>query len=283
MRARGGARGRIDRGVQLSGKPYTNFARILDQLGFASDVQDTGVTFELASMFAIAGLGPQVRELLRLKFLQAQWNGRGDVSAEAVKLGLDRVFGISPSELAKWLDYGAAPTTGHSPLLSRDEDFFEHGSEWDASSSFAFRSGHKERDVDRVEISGTPRSKAYRLHNDIQNSLYAFLCVKLGAAKVGTEVPTGTGTTVDLVTRDRGAITFYEIKTASSIRTSIRQALPQLLEYAYWPPEIRAAELVIVSHLSITASAERYIELLREKYGLPLAYQQFDLEKGVLV
>ena len=106
---------------------------------------------------------------------------------------------------------------------------------------------------------------------------------KIGAPNVGTEVNTGSGTAVDLVTQKGGVTTFYEIKTGASVRASIRQAIPQLLEYAYWPNSTRADKLVIVSHLPITKAAEKYLDFLRGKFALPIIYQQFDLSKKALV
>jgi hypothetical protein len=66
------------------------------------------------------------------------------------------------------------------------------------------------------------------------------------------------------------------------VRASIRQALPQLLEYAFWPENRRADELVIVSHLPSTAAADKYIKFLRTEFNLPLSYKQFDLAANVL-
>jgi hypothetical protein len=91
-------------------------------------------------------------------------------------------------------------------------------------------------------------------------------------------VDTGSGTSIDVATQVNGQITFYEIKTGASVRASIRQALPQLLEYAYWPQERRASELIIVSHLPVTDAADRYLKFLRAEFDLPLAYKQFDLK-----
>jgi hypothetical protein len=108
------------------------------------------------------------------------------------------------------------------------------------------------------------------------------LKAKFGSGAVGTEQDTGSGTAVDVVTLHRGKTTFYEIKTAPSVRASIRQALPQLLEYAFWPEERRADELVVVSHLAPTDSAKRFVAFLRSEFNLPLSYKQFDLNKNLL-
>jgi hypothetical protein len=105
----------------------------------------------------------------------------------------------------------------------------------------------------------------------------------LGSKSVGTEQDTGSGTSIDLVIDDAGEFTFFEIKTGTSVRASIRQAIPQLLEYAYWPNKERATRLVVVSHLPTTKAAEKYLKYLRDKFGLPIYYQQFSLEENKLV
>lgn len=281
--SRDGFSGRIRRDKQLSGKAYTNFVRIIDQLEYASTLDNLGVTFNLRGMFEIPGLGPLVGELLELKLSAVGWNQSNAISAEASRLGFHKVFGIKSDELAEWLTTGLQPAAAASSLSAKDDEFFQEETEGSASTTFVFTPGHNERDVEPLNKSASSKSKANRLHNDIQNKLYAHLKAKLGAPNVGTEVNTGSGTAVDLVTQKGGVTTFYEIKTGASVRASIRQAIPQLLEYAYWPNSKRADHLVIVSHLPITKAAEKYLDFLRGKFTLPLTYQQFDLAKNALV
>lgn len=281
--SRDGFSGRIQRDKQLSGKAYTNFVRIIDQLEYASTLDNRGVTFNLRGMFEIPGLGPLVGELLELKLSAVGWNQSNTISAEAARLGFNKVFGISSDELVEWLTKGMQPAAAVSSLSAKDDEFFQEETEGSASNPFIFTPGHNERDVEPLSKSASSKSKANRLHNDIQNRLYAHLKTELGAKSVGTEVNTGSGTAVDLVTQKGGITTFYEIKTGASVRASIRQAIPQLLEYAYWPSVTRADRLVIVSHLPITKSAANYLKFLQEEFDLPLAYQQFDLSKNILI
>lgn len=281
--ARSGFSGRIERGVQLDGKAYTNFARVIDQLGFATKLDYPGVTFNLRGMFEIPGLGPLVAELLSHKLRAAHWNQTGTVAEEAVTQNFHRVFGITAKELKGWLTADIQPSAAGTSLLPRDKEFFQAEDEGTTSRPFNFSPGHTERSVEVIIKGASARSKVNQLHNDIQNRLYAHLCKQLGTKHVGTEQDTGSGMSIDIVTKQKNRITFFEIKTSSSVRTSIRQAIPQLLEYAYWPDEKRAEELVIVSHLPITKAATRYLEHLRQLFKLPLSYRQFDLNKNELV
>ena len=281
--ARSGFSGRIERGVQLDHKAYTNFARVIDQLGYATKLDYPGVTFSLRAMFEIPGMGPLVAELLELKLAAAKWDHSNSVADEAVAQKFQKVFGVTAEELKKWLSVDARPASAGTSLLAKDEEFFQAEDEGGAPKPFQFKSGHVDRAVEPVTRSASTRTKANQLHNDIQNRLYAYLRDRVGAAHVGTEQDTGSGTAVDVVTQEGDEITFYEIKTSASVRASIRQAIPQLLEYAYWPEETRAKRLVIVSHLPVTKAGEKYLEFLRRKFDLPIYYMQFSLSTNTLV
>ena len=71
-------------------------------------------------------------------------------------------------------------------------------------------------------------------HNELQRALYDYLVSLYGAGEVGTELYSADGK-VDVVLHRSEKFWFYEIKTALSAQACIRQALSQLLEYAYWP------------------------------------------------
>jgi hypothetical protein len=280
---RQGFSGRIVRDTQLSGKDYTNFVRVIDQLGYSTKLEYAGVSFNLKGMFEIPGLGPLVGELLELKLLQARWDRSNSLPEEATSLGFHKVFGISGKELRGWLVAGAQPAAAGTSLSARDEEFFAEETEGAKPKPFLFQPGHTERDVEPMTKSASAKSIANRLHNDIQNRLYTHLKSVLGSNAVGTEQDTGSGTAIDLVTNHDGTVTFYEIKTGTSVRASIRQALPQLLEYAYWPADDRAEELIIVSHLPATKAATRYLAMLRDKFGIPISYRQFELSTNKLI
>ena len=115
-------------------------------------------------------------------------------------------------------------------------------------------------------------------HNEILNRLYGHTVRVHGENAVGTEQSRG----VDLVVRQGSQYSFYEIKTEGSIRRAIREALSQLMEYAYWHEREYAQRLVIVSEKPVTPEAQLYLEHLRNTFRLPIYYQSFDLESGTL-
>lgn len=276
-------RGSIRRGLQLNGKAYTNFARVIEQLGYAKQQGEYGITFCLQAMVELKGFGSLVSSLLFHKLKAAGWNGDGTVVSEAIRQNFHLVFGLTSTEFSSWLNSDLRSSHGVSLLLEEDKAFFESASEGLGGSPFRFIPGHVMRSVGPLSKGATAKVEAAQVHNDIQNRLYTYLCKELGAAHVGTELDTGYGTTIDVATQYAGKTTFYEIKTSKSVRTSVRQAIPQLLEYAYWPTEQRAGELVIVSHRPSTELSTRYLEFLRQRFGIPIFYRQFDLEKDALV
>jgi hypothetical protein len=119
-------------------------------------------------------------------------------------------------------------------------------------------------------------------HNDIQRALFDYIN-DLQPDEVATEVSTGNGTKVDLGRKRGNCYWFYEIKTALSARLCIREAIGQLIEYAFWPGGKEATALVIVAEATLDKSAELYLRELRSRFNIPLYYQQFDMANRRLV
>jgi hypothetical protein len=95
---------------------------------------------------------------------------------------------------------------------------------------------------------------------------------------VYAEHATGFKTSIDLVAVKGRKITFYEIKTSLDIRTCIRHAIGQLMQYSYFPTKKIAKELVIVTPYELKdANTINYIKHLRESVGLPIRYMFYDL------
>jgi hypothetical protein len=109
----------------------------------------------------------------------------------------------------------------------------------------------------------------------MQNCLYVDLVAKYGKNAVGTEIPTGYGTSIDVVV-EADKRCFYEIKTATTDKACIRQAIPQLLEYAYWGQgDSKVDELIIVGPAPITADGKAYLAYLRNNFSIPLGYMTY--------
>lgn len=192
--------GRIERGKQLEGKAYTNFARVIDQLGFAARIDLEGVTFDLASIFDNPSLGSLVGELLDYKLTAALWPRTNSLAEEAVANDFHKVFGITKDQFREWIIKDIQPVRKRAVMLPKDDAFFFTEENLTNSRPYSFSPGHVERAVNALDQSASLAATASQLHNDIQNRLYTYLCGKLGKASVGTEIKTGYGASIDLVT-----------------------------------------------------------------------------------
>jgi hypothetical protein len=150
------------------------------------------------------------------------------------------------------------------------------------NKDFTFSPGNKARASD-ITINRTAQTiEKKHQHNILQAALYEHLN-SLYAGNVSGEQPTTDGTSIDIAVKEGDVFTYYEIKTALSARECIRQALGQLLEYAYWPKAIPAIRLVVVGNPPLDKDAKIYIETLRAKFSIPIEYRQFDEESGRLM
>lgn len=111
-------------------------------------------------------------------------------------------------------------------------------------------------------------------HNVLQDRLHQRLVSEFGADNVGTELGSGSGTSVDVVVRRPEGYWFYEIKTAHSPRACIREALGQLLEYAFWPGSQEALRLIVAGESPLDEDGRKYLERLKTKFSLPIDYEQ---------
>ena len=96
---------------------------------------------------------------------------------------------------------------------------------------------------------------------------------------VGTENRDGRGGYIDLAAHRDGEYEFYEIKTDGTARLAIRNAIGQLLEYAYWPAPARPNRLVVVSEQPLDAEAAGYLRTLQTETDLPIDYRQVNVPR----
>ena len=111
-------------------------------------------------------------------------------------------------------------------------------------------------------------------HNELQSTLYDRLVLKYGEDNVGTELPSGGGTKVDVVVRQKNEYWFYEIKTALTPRACLRLALGQLFEYAFWPGAQEAVRLIVAGETALDRDGDEYLRRLRTRFSLPIEYEQ---------
>ena len=117
------------------------------------------------------------------------------------------------------------------------------------------------------------------IHNKIQEILYNHLISIYDKKNVGIETSTGLSTRIDVSVKSPDGIILYEIKTFPSVLISIRNAIGQLLEYAYYPNPINGLKnMVIVSHLPIDIESKEYLSFIRKKTSLRIFYLSVDID-----
>jgi hypothetical protein len=157
-----------------------------------------------------------------------------------------------------------------------------------AVDRFEFEPGVSGESIDdKISTSNYVREKKEveikLFHKQISRSLTKHLVTIHGTTNVRAEHPLkGSQKRVDLLVRIKGQYSFYEIKTYPSIKTSIREALGQLLEYVFDTGLVQQVEMIIVSHIPADDSIVRYMKFIREQCKIPLYYQYFDLKTCLL-
>ena len=176
---------------------------------------------------------------------------------------------------------------GHSGVFDGDRElrnmfpWFVFQQMRGADGKVAFRPGHISRAAaGEAESLAQRRTINYR-QNVIQNRLVELLREEHGHDAVATEHPTGTGGFADaLVQHGDGSRELYEIKPAGSAREAVRQALGQLLEYAYRRNGLQPKALHVVSDAPMDAVTGEYLEALEVRFGLRFGYMQVESGKS---
>lgn len=111
-----------------------------------------------------------------------------------------------------------------------------------------------------------------RLHVEMQRKLYKVLVEKFGINCVSVEHPMASGRPADIVVQKNDRYDVYEIKTALAPRDCVRQALGQLLEYAYWPGSPDCETIWVVGPSSVDSATVEFLERLEKSFGLSITY-----------
>lgn len=148
-----------------------------------------------------------------------------------------------------------------------------------ARSGFAFQAGCAARPAATTATIAERELNVSLRHNLMQAALTTRLIAEYGAANVADEHPSGLGTKIDVVLR-RGtdAYWYYEIKTATSPQACLREALGQIMEYAYWPGAKEPERLIVCGESALDDDGRAYLRQLNERFRLPVAYEQIVLE-----
>lgn len=266
--------GVIKRGAVVDAKEFTNFKRELIDMGYGSQGTSQQVSYNTKPVFSSADVHPLALDLLTRKLKVAGWSGGGSPVDALVAAKFHESLSIGADQFRNWLLTGFLSATAGA---LEDAEYFTDATDAQGQQEpFAFKPGHKPKKSGTVAVAASVGgTKADLLHNKLQTALFEQLVAEHGKGCVGTEQRTGHGTSIDLVVKTNTFCWFYEIKVADTVKACIRQAIPQLLEYAYWRKDVNVADrLIIASPLKLTDDAKVFIELLNKRFSLPFHYVQ---------
>ncbi len=119
--------------------------------------------------------------------------------------------------------------------------------------------------------SSPEKIKVQHLHNELMRRLYYHLCQQYGEKNVGTENHIGTKK-IDVVVKTEGGYNIYEIKTDKEPRNCVREAMGQILDYAFFECGDIINKMVIVGVTTESKEVNTYLAKFREKNSLEIYY-----------
>lgn len=150
--------------------------------------------------------------------------------------------------------------------------------------SFNSQDIEDDNESDGNEKSTGKRKKVYNVdcefdpyHDMIQNALVKFLrnsgeYVKVQSEKGRVDIKGKTA---------NGDWHYFELKTDNP-KLSIRKALGQVMEYAYFPNLEKAKKLIIVADSRPNSDTINYLNCIRSKFNIPVSYRYFELDNNFL-
>ncbi len=178
-----------------------------------------------------------------------------------------------PDELLEVADNDNNITTNRYKLLPRKSDInFGTDNEEDETEGNK-KNTNKRKKVFNSDCEYDP------YHDQMQNAIFDLL--KTSGQYDYKKVFIEKGR-VDIKAKTKqGTWHYFELKTDNP-KQSIRKALGQILEYAYFPNTEKAEKLIIVADEKPNEDVIKYLDHIREKFELPITYRHFDLDTGVL-
>jgi hypothetical protein len=141
-----------------------------------------------------------------------------------------------------------------------------------APNGFSFSSGQRNLVFNRTYSTKEKYTDLDIRHSLILEKLATELIANYGEENVAVEHPC-FGKSIDAVLRLGAEYVFYEVKTCGSAKGCIREALGQVMEYAYWPGEAHAKKIVVVGEPEIDPDTMNYLDFLNRTFALPVEYQ----------
>ena len=165
----------------------------------------------------------------------------------------------SADRISKLKRYPLVPIADSDPAVRKLRTLRRQGSMTPPTPGAHFRTGSKGSTVDPY-------------HPILQEALMLLLQRRFGQKNVMREEDW-----VDLTVRHKKRKLLIELKTDPLAKRAIREAIGQILEYAYFEPTQKhfALELFIVAPGALSSDAAAYLKLLNQQFGIPIRYCQF--------
>ncbi len=149
-----------------------------------------------------------------------------------------------------------------------EEDYFNTGNSGNGKLKSKARATHH---------SGTKEIEL--THNLISDSFLEYLKKEKGQNKVKRECRVVGNNRIDIVAREEDGDIFYEIKTYPFLKTCLRYALGQLIEYSCYPEKNRAKKFYLVSDIEADDKFEKYIKHLNKSFSFNLGYICYSIDR----
>ena len=113
-------------------------------------------------------------------------------------------------------------------------------------------------------------------HEQIKKVLFDQLVFKYGCDCVGSELFIGNNR-IDVAVKKGTEFDIFEIKTCATSRACVREAMGQILEYAYLDSKETISRMYIVSYCYPEPDVEEYLERIRNQHKIPVFYLMQEL------
>ncbi|AYL95288.1 hypothetical protein HYN43_008260 [Mucilaginibacter celer] len=117
-----------------------------------------------------------------------------------------------------------------------------------------------------------------RHHSTITNALKKFLQPDFTEAKGNLSIEKtsfGVNTADIVLLHKKNEISIIEVKTSGIARKNVREAIGQLIDYAYWFDDIIVHSLIIVSPTPLSSNERDLIRRFQSHFKLKLEYWQY--------
>ncbi|MCW5715423.1 MAG: hypothetical protein KIT43_13000 [Bauldia sp.] len=112
-------------------------------------------------------------------------------------------------------------------------------------------------------------------HNELQKRLRELERQRGGHPTIEARIGSRS---IDVVSVRADGLWFFEIKTSRSPRLCIREAIGQLLEYAFWPGSSPPVRMVVVGSNALDEDASAYLRALNDSLPVRLDYEHISID-----